>query len=256
MTLEEVLERGYAKEIYEYAKNNKDGNVDLLTQALLNAKKLPANYASFKDDDYEDEFCVFEDNDLEYYYYSFAHDIKGANVDILCQAIANSKEPYWIYLFARDVKGANIQLLETSLCNNCYYSDSMIYRFARDVKEANIELLQEKMQSAFPEYIYLFARDVEGANIEFLQDCLLSWSEEEYDSDFYEYACKFAQDVEGANIDKMISNINAFIGGCHQDKKAYPSDYYIRTLKLLVKDLENIKKQVEENKITRTLKRK
>ena len=35
MNLKEVLERDYAKEIYEYAKSHSSADMELLTQALL-----------------------------------------------------------------------------------------------------------------------------------------------------------------------------------------------------------------------------
>ncbi len=121
MTLKNVLDRGYAKEIYEFAKNNPSANIELLTQALLKAKKLPDQYATLSfEDDYDDEYPIFEDNELEHYYYIFARDIDGANIGLLCNAVANTKDPDSIYNFAVSVPGANIQLLEESL--DSFYS--------------------------------------------------------------------------------------------------------------------------------------
>ena len=51
MTLNEILDRGYAKEIYEYTKSHPFADIELLTQALLKADKLPEVY----DGDYEDD---------------------------------------------------------------------------------------------------------------------------------------------------------------------------------------------------------
>lgn len=166
MTLKNVLDRGYAKEIYGYAQCHPTADIELLTQALLKAKKLPDCYATSYgvDYDYDDEYPVFEDYELAHYYYIFARDIKGANIDLLCNAVAASHDPDSIYNFALSIPGANIQLLENNL-DSLY--DESIYLFARDIHGANIQLLEKKMESAYPKFIYLFARDIKEANIVF-----------------------------------------------------------------------------------------
>lgn len=250
MTLNEILDRGYAKEIYEYTKSHPFADIELLTQALLKADKLPEVY----DGDYEDDnkYPVFEDYELAHYYYLFARDIKGANIDLLCNAVANAQDPNSIYNFAVSIPGANIQLLAESLDS---FHDESIYLFARDVEGANVQLLEKKMQNAYPKYIYLFARDIEGTNVEFLQDSLMGWAEEGYDVDFCEYTCKFANDIEGANIEKMISDIKSYINNYHLSNKTHPSEYYIEKLQKLAKELENIQNQIKSGATAKTLRK-
>ena len=252
MTLKNVLERGYAKEIYEYAQCHPTADIELLTQALLKAKKLPDCYATSYgvDYDYDDECPVFEDYELAHYYYIFARDIKGANIDLLCNTVAASHDPDSIYNFALSIPGANIQLLENSL-DSTY--DESIYLFARDIHGANIQLLEKKMEYAYPKFIYLFARDINEANVNFLQDSLISWTEEGYDANFYEYTCKFAHDIEGANIEKMIFDISSYINNYYLNNKKYPSKNYIEKLKELTKELENIQNQVKTETPTKSL---
>ncbi len=249
MTLKEVLDRGYAKEIYEFALNNPNTNVELLTQALLKSKRLPDRY-----DIYDDEYPIFEDYELEHYYYVFARDVKGTNIDLLCQAVANTKASQYIYNFASSIEGANIQLLEENLLDT--YDDETIYKFARDVEGANIKTLEKGMQHAYPVYIYLFARDIDGANIEFLQNSLINWAEEGYDTDFCEYACEFAQNIESANIDKMISDIKLYISDYYLSGKKFPSENYIETLKELLEQLRVIQKNKKNNAKVKVLKKK
>ena len=248
MTLNEILDRGYAKEIYEYTKSHPFADIELLTQALLKADKLPEVY----DGDYEDDnkYPVFEDYELAHYYYLFARDIKGANIDLLCNAVASSQDPEEIYNFAFSIPGANIQLLEENL-SSLY--DEYVYLFARDINGANTNNLEKKMEFAFPKYIYLFARDIDGANIEFLQNSLLSWIVEGYDVDFSEYMCNFARDIDGANIEKMISYIKSYIGYYRSNNKSYPSESYIERLNSLIDKLEDINKQIKENNSKKVL---
>ena len=254
MTLKNVLDRGYAKEIYEYAQCHPTADIELLTQALLKAKKLPDCYATSYgvDYDYDDEYPVSEDYELAHYYYIFARDIEGANIDLLCNAVANAQDPNSIYNFAVSIPGANIQLLAESLDS---FHDETIYLFARDVEGANIQLLEKKMQNAYPKYIYLFARDIEGTNVEFLQDSLMGWAEEGYDVDFCEYTCKFANDIEGANIEKMISDIKSYINNYYLSNKKFPSEYYIEKLQKLAEELENIQKQIKTGATAKTLRK-
>ena len=255
MSLKEVIDRGYAKEIYEYAKSHAYADVELLTQALLKSRKLPDRYAVSFGTDYDDdadEYPINEDDALAHYYYVFARDIKGANIDLLCNAVANAQDPDSIYNFAVSIPGANIQLLAESL--DSFY-DENIYLFARDVYGANIQLLEKKMKKAYPKFIYLFARDIEGANIQFLQDSLIDWAEEGYDDGvkFFEYTCKFASDIEGANIGKMISDIKSYINNYYQSNKTYPSEYYIGKLQALAGELENIKNQIKTDTTAKIL---
>ena len=215
MTQAEVLSRGYAKEIYEYACKNPNADMELLTRALLESKSLPDRYAHISrdedfdsyDDDYYD-YQIFEDYDVRYYY----------------------------YLFARNIKGANVNLLEKAL-DDTY--DEVVYLFARDVDGANIESLQSKIKYAFPEYIYLFARDVKNADSLVLQDYLLDWLPDAYDMNIGEYVTRFAQDIEGVNIDKMISYIRLFITNPSSQKPSF--EYYLSRLEETIKELETIK---------------
>ena len=222
MTQKEVISRGYAKEIYEFARNNHNADIELLTQELLKSRRLPERYSHSildEEDEYYD-YPVFEDYDIDYYY----------------------------YLFARDINGANVSLLESKLDE---FNDKIIYEFARDVEGANIELLQSKMKIADPKYIYLFARDVETANVTVLQDYLLGWLPEAYDMDYSKYVILFAQDIEGINIDKMISDIKSFISNCHSCQKQLTSDYYVNTLEQLINELEVIKSNKKSNTLTK-----
>ena len=88
MNLEErqqkVINRGYAKEIYEFALNEPDSDPELLTEALVNAKEMPERYYI---DDFGDEYPLYEDEPLEYYLYSFARDVEGADIELLSKAI-------------------------------------------------------------------------------------------------------------------------------------------------------------------------
>ena len=256
MSLEEVLERGYAKEIYEFAKKHPFADIELLTQSLLISKRIQDRYAiSFGTDydDDDDEYPIFEDNALAHYYYIFARDIEGANIDLLCNAVANAQDPDSIYNFAVSIPGANIQLLSESLDS---FHDESIYLFARDVEGADVQLLEKKIQNARPKYIYLFARDVEGADVDFLQDSLMGWVEEGYDVDFCKYTCKFANDIEGANIEKMISDIKSYINNYFSSNKTFPSKDYIEKLQKLAEELENIQNQIKTGATAKPLKKK
>ena len=232
MTQVEVLNRGYAKEIYEYAYNNPTADMGALTQALLKAKRLPDRYSNtangVKDFDFEDfeyyDNPYFEDYELDYYY----------------------------YIFARDIKGANVSLLEASLNED---DEEIIYKFARDVRGTNIELLQSKMRFAFPKYIYLFARDVENVNVQVLEDYLLDWLPETYDMNFakdlVKYTLLFAQDIEGTNIYKMISNIQLFISNYLVNPKQSLPNYCIDILEELIKELEVIQNNKKNSVLTK-----
>ena len=250
MKLEDILNRGYAKEIYEYARSHPNADIELLTKALIKSKKIPDRYleSSGTDFDEEDEYPIFEDVELAHYYYIFARDIEGADIDLLCNAVANAKDPDSIYNFAVSIPGANIQLLEESL-DSLY--DESIYLFARDVHGANIQLLEKKMQSAEPEFIYLFDRDIKGADIKFLQDSLINGVEEGYDDNFCEYTSKFASDIEGANIKKIIDDIRAYISNYYLSNKTFPSRNYIEKLQALTEELKNIKTKTKSKRLVK-----
>ncbi len=229
MTLQKILSRGYAKEIYEYAYNNPTADMELLTQALLKAKRLPDRYSNAAfDEDFDYYDCpYFEDYELDYYY----------------------------YIFARDIKGADLKLLEANLDE---FDDEARYKFARDICGANIELSQSKMRFASPKYIYLFARDVENANIQVLQDYLLDWLPETYDMNFakdlVKYVLLFAQEIEDANIYKMIFGVQSFISNYHSHSKQSLSNYCIDILEELIKELEVIQDNKKNNVLTKTKK--
>ena len=220
MTEKEVIERGYAKEIYEFACKNPNANIELLTQALLESKRLPDRYSYT---DYEEDDDYFEYPDFEDY------------------------EPvYYYYLFARDVKGANVSLLESQIDD---FYDEIIYEFARDVEGANVESLSYKMEFSYPKYIYLFARDVENANIQILQDYLLNWLPEGYDTNFTEYVLKFAQEIEGANCPKMISDIELFLYNYNSSPKQTLPNIYINRLEELIKELKIIQNNKNDTNV-------
>ena len=241
MTLEEVLDRGYAKEIYEYALDYPIEDANMLTNEFLKSKRLPDHYdysyldfMSFDDDYDDDEFDYpdWEDEPLEYYYYVFARDIKGANIELLQQAIIDSEREDFIYLFARDIEGANI------------------------------ELLQKEMRYGDPKYIYLFAYEVMGSNAEVLQNHLIAQMGEGYDWSFREvllnYMLKFAEDIEGTNIDKMISEIDSFINEYHANGNIYHHelmdmrfDDYIEELDDFINEL----RELQNNKTLRIIKK-
>ena len=256
MTLKEVLSRNYAKEIYEYAVEHPTADMELLTKVLLGSKKLPERFSTScfdYDDDYDDYDPDFEDRDLEYYYCIFARDVKGANIELLCKAVADSGDPRYIYEFARDVKGANIQLLEDALDD---FYDDYVYKFARDVKGANIKSLESKIAAARPYYIYEFASNVAEADIENLQNILLTDDNIRFgfDGDFCEYVRKFGYLI-GSDVDKMIKDIQTFIDNYDKGEGYQPSEYYIERLKETIEYLECASDNYEKYKLKRTKKK-
>ena len=137
LTLEEVLDRGYESEIYEYAKLPISSNyeISLLQKAIL-------------------------DTYNHYYIYIFARDVKGANIELLQEGMRGAY-PKYIYWFAKDVKGANIEVLQDYLISELGegYDDGFrnvllfyISYFANGIKEANINKMISGIERFVDEY--------------------------------------------------------------------------------------------------------
>ena len=211
MNLEErqqsVINRGYAKEIYEFALNEPYADVELLSEAMTNAKEMPERYYI---NEFGEEYELYENEPVEYYIYSFACNVKGANIEALTRAICDKASPYYVYLFARDIEGANIPLLEERMVNP--WNDDLLYDFAHDVEGADVKYLQKGIIYASPSTMYDFAKNIEGADIEFIQDalinCIIDLTSSHYlsDSSDYESIYEFARDIEGANVDAIIND--------------------------------------------------
>ena len=68
MTQETILNRGYAKEIYEFALKNSYADKKLLTQKLINSRLLPDKYSLTTSDLNEDDDIICKDKraDVQY----------------------------------------------------------------------------------------------------------------------------------------------------------------------------------------------
>ena len=250
MGLKKILERGYAKEIYEYALENQPYcDVDLLTKKIIESERMPG-HSSYYLDDYDDDYDYddeYEDEVVEYYIYAFARDIRGADINLLEDAIISKWNPEYLYLFAKDIKGADIKRLESALVSLAEVQDCAEYiiDFAADIPEANIELLQTGMKNADSWDIVKFAKNVPGANIEYLQDILadiLTWAYECYNYlDLFNDVSSFFEQTEVANIDKMLAFIENYIKKYNERNRLYPSELYIKYLELMSDRLKEIK---------------
>ena len=196
--------------IYSFAHHVKGANILKLEDALIEAI-----------DDYYD---------IIKYVIKFAN-IKNADISKLEDAVIKKGTPRGIYSFAKEVKGANILKLEDGLINTlCPFLDyDRIIEFASipgaDIKKlekaildmntdeydksnylikfanifgANIENLENAViETQVAECIYSFAKEVKGANISKLEDAVIK-----YDLDG-RYIKWFIDDIEGANIRKL-----------------------------------------------------
>ena len=214
----EIIERGYAQEIYEFALQEYGVDPILLSQALVKSKRKPDYYGdipnNYEDDEYYD-YPLWEDEELAYYYYNFANDVKGADIDLLCKAVAESRNAKYIYLFARNIEGANIELLEDALidvfCNFEESDNSILYDFAIYVKGANAKKFEKALPYVDLETLYDFAVDVDGINIklvyrlflkevrELLFDCM--------EDDDYRAVYHFVRDIKEADVDVLINKL-------------------------------------------------
>ena len=128
--------------------------------------------------------------------YQFAKDVKGANVELLQDAvIAKDKTGEWCYGFAKYVNGANVELLQDIVIARDI-TGNLCYWFSRFINEANVELLQDAViaKDKTGEWCYYFADNIKGANIELLQDAVIAKDEDGY------WCYYFARDVNGANM--------------------------------------------------------
>ena len=220
MTLEEVIERGYAKEVYEYALNHPEADMDYLTKVLINCDKLPDVFFYY---DYEDDYDFspeWSDECLSYYYFVFARDIKGANIRLLEDKLVEELRFEYVFQFAHDVKGADVIFLE-----------------------------KYGLWLASGEEIIKYACEIEGADIEFLQDLLINEETILYKRDcnpkeFCAALKSFAYKVIGADIDKMIYIIKQCIENYDREH-----DYYIDMLNDTIDYLELIKSKKEKKLI-------
>lgn len=250
MGIKKILERGYAKEIYEYALENQPYcDVDLLTKKIIESERMPG-HSSYYTDEYDDDYDYddeYEDEVVEYYIYAFARDIKGADIKLLEDAIISKWNPEYLYLFAKDIKGADIKRLESALVSLAEDQDCAEYiiDFASHVPGANIELLQTGMKNADSWDIVKFAKNVPEANIEYLQDLLadiLNWAYECYDFlELFDDVSSFFEQVKGADIDKMLVFIEKYINNYNENNRLGPSEHYIKYLERISDRLKEIK---------------
>ncbi len=203
---QKVIDRGYAKEIYEFALNEPGSDPILLSEALANAKDMPERYYI---NEFGEEYPLFEDEPLEYYLYSFARDVKGADIDVLSRAIYEKASTYYAYLFARDIEGANVELLELRMVEP--FSEDLLYEFATEVPGANTKFLEKGIPYADLDTMYNFAKNIEGADIEFIQTsfiiCIDDLLHDHFLSeDDYNTIYEFVRDVKGASVDDIIND--------------------------------------------------
>ena len=121
MNLEErqqaVINRGYAKEIYEFALNEPKRDPKLLSEALVNSKRIVDKYyINFSGDEYP----IYGDEPLGYYLCSFARDIDGADKKIiedkLFELIKYNGTKY-LEKYIDEVKNANLNRVAYGIKN-------------------------------------------------------------------------------------------------------------------------------------------
>lgn len=199
--------------IYNYAKNIKNADIQKLYRAMPEGDSWTVSLAS----DYRDQLDYADavwkaGTDYEVFAYAMEFAKNSPNdipvhIDALTQRICNSDNPEMIYEFALNVKGANIELLTDAMCglreqyvlhNMFQKTFNYVYKFALNVKGANIDKLTDKACSlCYNEYSYddlrKFAKNIPGVNNNKIIEAIIHINNVKVTKDFME---DFQIDVE------------------------------------------------------------
>lgn len=239
----EIIELEEPQLIYEFAKQVKGADISKLQDALISC------YEEFYKEDEWKYFFNFA-NDVEgvdieklqndfleitgwtiYTLAEFAKQVKGANIDLLEDAVL---EPELneriiaindIIYFAEHVKGANIEKLQNGFMvnlkevlkdpygNDCDPVDviALIVEFINKVKGADFDKFKNLIFEFdepfyYPYYIYLFTLEFHLKDIKNIEPIFLNACNKKKD---YSDVAVFARGIKGADIDKLENAVIA-----------------------------------------------
>lgn len=139
------------------------------------------------------------------YIFKFAHKVKGADVDLLQDAIIKTGDIENIIDFGAEVDGIDALKISRIVAKHAK-SIPVIYECAHKIKGADIPLLQDAIiniantnmgnSERDGKYIIKFAQDIEGADITKLEDAIIK-------TDSATNMFDFAYSIKGANIVKL-----------------------------------------------------
>ena len=196
--------------IYSFAHHVKGANILKLEDALIEAIddyydiiKYVIKFANIKNADISKLEDAVIKKGTPRGIYSFAKEVKGANILKLEDGLINTLCPFLDYdriIEFASIPGADIKKLEKAILDmntNEYNKSNYLIKFA-NISGANIENLENAViETQAAECIYSFAKEVKGANISKLEDAVIK-----YDLDG-RYIKWFIDDIEGANIRKL-----------------------------------------------------